>query len=173
MSKLKMDYNIYIREHELAEFPLFKKFIWLFLRSTFTIVLFFRLSTSRNFFLRLIAAPVYKLIRIITGVQIPRGTTIGGGLFLPHFGNIVLNAHGQYGINLVVFQGVTVGAKGNYSLVKGVPVIGNNVSISTNAIILGEVAIGDNTVIGAGAVVVKSIPKNSIAVGNPAKIIIQ
>lgn len=50
-------------------------------------------------------------------------------------------------------------------------VIENNVFIGTGAIILKGVNIGENSVIGAGAVVTKSFPKNSILAGNPAKII--
>ena len=49
--------------------------------------------------------------------------------------------------------------------------IGNNVSIGSNATILGGITIGDNSLIGAGAVVTKNIPKGSVVVGNPAKIL--
>lgn len=49
--------------------------------------------------------------------------------------------------------------------------IGKNVWVGANCIILQGVTIGDNSVIGAGSVVVKDIPENSIAVGNPAKVI--
>ena len=49
--------------------------------------------------------------------------------------------------------------------------IGRNVWIGTNSIILPGVSIGDNVIIGAGSVVTKSIPDNSIAVGNPCKVI--
>lgn len=49
--------------------------------------------------------------------------------------------------------------------------IGNNVWIGGNVVVLPGVTIGDNCVIGAGSVVVKDIPKNSIAVGNPCKVI--
>lgn len=49
--------------------------------------------------------------------------------------------------------------------------IGNNVWIGAGANILPGVTIGDNVTIGAGSVVNKSIPANSIAVGNPCKVI--
>lgn len=50
-------------------------------------------------------------------------------------------------------------------------VIGNNVFIYANSVVLPGVQIGDNVVIGAGSVVNKDIPSNSVAVGNPCKVI--
>lgn len=50
-------------------------------------------------------------------------------------------------------------------------VIGSNVWIGGGAIVLAGVTIGDNAVIGAGSVVTKDIPANSVAVGNPARVI--
>lgn len=49
--------------------------------------------------------------------------------------------------------------------------IGNNVFIGWQAVVLPGVTIGDNVIIGAGAVVKSSIPSNSVAVGNPARVI--
>lgn len=49
--------------------------------------------------------------------------------------------------------------------------IGNNVWIGSRALILKGVTIGDNSVIGAGSIVTRSIPPNSLAVGNPAKVV--
>jgi acetyltransferase-like isoleucine patch superfamily enzyme len=54
---------------------------------------------------------------------------------------------------------------------KGPIEIGNNVWIGANCVILPGVKIGSNVVIGAGSVVTKNIPDNSIAVGNPCKVI--
>jgi serine O-acetyltransferase len=50
-------------------------------------------------------------------------------------------------------------------------VIGNNVLICAGAIVLGNIVIGNNVTIGAGTVLTKSVPDNSVIVGNPAKII--
>ena len=54
---------------------------------------------------------------------------------------------------------------------KGAVVIGKNVWIGENVCILPDVIIGDNCIIGAGSIVTKSIPENSIAVGNPAQVV--
>lgn len=53
----------------------------------------------------------------------------------------------------------------------GIPTLGDNVSLGANVVIIGSVKIGNNVIIGAGSVVVKGIPDNSVAAGNPAKVI--
>ncbi len=50
-------------------------------------------------------------------------------------------------------------------------VVGNNVYIGNNVVLLPGVNIGNNVIIGAGAIVSKDIPDNSVAVGVPAKVI--
>ncbi|WP_118193893.1 sugar O-acetyltransferase [Albibacterium indicum] len=50
-------------------------------------------------------------------------------------------------------------------------VIGNNVWVGGNVVILPGITIGDNSIIGAGSVVTKNIPANVIAVGNPCKVV--
>jgi maltose O-acetyltransferase len=62
----------------------------------------------------------------------------------------------------------------NFNTVIAKPVrIGKNVTIYSRVIVLGGVRIGDNTVVGAGSVVVKDLPANCFAAGNPAKVIKQ
>ncbi|WP_189545318.1 sugar O-acetyltransferase [Streptomyces gelaticus] len=51
------------------------------------------------------------------------------------------------------------------------PIIGDNVWLGGGVIVCPGVTIGDNSVIGAGAVVVKDIPANAVAVGNPARVV--
>lgn len=62
----------------------------------------------------------------------------------------------------------------NFNIVKALPIIiEDNVWITMNSIILPGVTIGKNSIIGAGSIVTKSIPPNSLAAGNPAKVVKQ
>ena len=54
---------------------------------------------------------------------------------------------------------------------KGLPIIGDNVVIGTHAQIIGNVTIGNNSIVGAGAIVTRDVPDNVVVVGNPAKIL--
>ncbi|HBN7185673.1 TPA: serine acetyltransferase [Escherichia coli] len=105
-------------------------------------------------------------------VEISPLCSIGGGLFLPHPISIVIGAN-SIGENCTIFQNVTIGAK-TLDIVynRNVrPLIGNNVTISAGAVVVGPVAINDNVFLGANCVVVNSIESGVIVGGVPAKIL--
>lgn len=97
--------------------------------------------------------------------QISKTTVIGGGFVFAHPYATIINAE-IIGDNFSCLHCTTLGATS-----KGRPIVGNNVSLGANVVIIGNVKIGNNVTIGAGSVVVKDIPDNSVAVGNPAKVI--
>ena len=99
--------------------------------------------------------------------RIDASTKLGGGVLTGHPYSTILNAD-SIGENFYVNHLVTIGEVNGKR-----PTIGNNVSIFTGAIIIGNITIGNNCVIGAGSVVVKDVPDNSVVVGNPGKIIKQ
>lgn len=104
-----------------------------------------------------------------TAIQIPSATKIGKGFRIVHFGHIVINPNAIIGENFNIAQGVNIGnAEGKR---KGTPVIGNNVYVAANAVIVGDVKIGDDVFIAPNSFVNIDIPNGCIALGNPAQII--
>ena len=90
---------------------------------------------------------------------------IGGGFSLQHgFSTIV--AAKEIGKNCRIFQQVTVGYNGDEN-----PVIGDGVTITAGAIVIGDVCVGNNAVIGAGAVVVRDVPAGTTVAGVPARVL--
>ena len=96
---------------------------------------------------------------------IPASTKIGRGVCFAHPYSTILNAH-SIGDNFNCIHLTTIGKHNGKR-----PIIGNNVTLGANVSIIGDVEIGDNVVVGAGSVVVKSVPDNCIVAGVPAKII--
>lgn len=91
---------------------------------------------------------------------------IGKSLYFPHPNGIVIGKNCTIGDSCIIYQNVTLGQRnGKY------PIIGNNVVIYPSSIVLGDIIIGDNSIIGAGSIVIRNIPSNSKVAGNPARII--
>ncbi len=111
-----------------------------------------------------------KTIEITTGICLPAHCQVGSGLFISHFGGIMVNSGTKIGDNCNLSHGVTIGIKhgGNHA---GVPRIGNRVYVGPNAVIIGGIEIGDDAAVGAGAIVTKSVPPRAVVAGNPARII--
>jgi serine O-acetyltransferase len=126
-----------------------------------------RLSVIRKVF-SLIYKVLFKLIQIVTGIELPCEVELGKGFVIDHFGGIVISGYAKFGDHCRIRNGVVVGLKNLDDVVA--PVFGNNVDIGTGAKILGRIKVGNNVQIGANAVVITDIPDNAIAVGVPAQI---
>lgn len=111
---------------------------------------------------------LYKLVQILTGIELPCEAEIGRNFVIDHFGGIVISGHARFGDNCRIRNGVVVGLRRLDRPLA--PVIGNNVDIGAGAKLLGAITIGDNVAIGANAVVLADVPDNSIAVGVPARV---
>ncbi|WP_199708128.1 serine O-acetyltransferase [Algoriphagus lacus] len=104
------------------------------------------------------------------GIQIPHITKIGKGLFIGHYGAIVVSNEAVIGDNCNLAQGSTIG-RINKGPRKGAPKIGNRVWIGANAVLVGNISIGDNVLIAPLSFVNFDVPANSMVLGNPAQII--
>lgn len=111
---------------------------------------------------------LYKHYSLRIGVDMPIATTVGYGISFPHTYGIVINPATIIGDNVTILSGVTIGSNRRKS---GAAHIGNNVVLCAGCCIIGPVTIGDNSIIGANAVVVKDVPENSVVVGNPGRVI--
>ena len=107
------------------------------------------------------------LMRILYNCSLPSRATIGPGIILLHTGAIYIHPATKIGANCVIGAQVVIGQSKMDDT--RVPVIGNNVFIGAGAKIIGPITVGDNTIIGANAVVLKDTPKYSTMVGIPAK----
>jgi serine O-acetyltransferase len=109
---------------------------------------------------------LYLLVRICWGIEIPRAATIGGGLYIGHFGGINVSRRALLGRNCTLSQGVTIGVSGQGAK-RGAPVMGDDVYIGPGARVFGPIRIGDNVKIGPNAVVHEDIPANAVVVLEP------
>lgn len=112
---------------------------------------------------------LFKLVEWTCGITLPYTVKLGRRVRIWHHGGMILHA-ASIGDDVQVRQNTTLGiARTNEN--HRLPTIGNGVDIGCGACILGAVTVGDGSVIGANAVVVKDVPANSVAVGVPAKVI--
>lgn len=102
------------------------------------------------------------------GIELPWATSVGARLRIFHGTGIVVNGDSRIGNDVVLRQGVCIGARASTG---PSPTLGDRVQVGAGAIILGGVNIGDDVRIGAGAVVLADVPAGSVAVGNPARVV--
>lgn len=108
----------------------------------------------------------FKLIQVMTGIELPCEVEIGPGFVIDHFGGIVISGYTRFGARCRIRNGVTIGLKDPAH--PCAPEIGNDVDIGAGAKVLGRIRIGNRVLIGANAVVLCDVPDDSIAVGVPA-----
>lgn len=106
--------------------------------------------------------------RIVTGVEIHPAAKIGRRLVIDHGMGIVIGETAIIGDDVLIYHGVTLGAKSGTSG-KRHPTVGNNVVIGAQSTVLGDITIGDNASVGAGSVVTRDVANGATVVGNPAR----
>ncbi len=117
-----------------------------------------------------LARVVSQFSRTLTGIEIHPGATIGRRFFIDHGMGIVIGETSEIGDDVLMYQNVTLGGTGKEAG-KRHPTIGNAVVIGTGAKILGNIRIGDHVKVGAGSVVVRSVPNYSTVVGVPGRVV--
>jgi len=112
------------------------------------------------------------LMRGLTGIEIHPGATIGPQFFIDHGMGVVIGETAEVGRCVTLYHGVTLGGT---SLNKGKrhPTLEDHVVVGAGAKVLGAITIGAGSRVGANAVVVKSVPPNSVVVGVPGQVVMR
>ncbi len=103
---------------------------------------------------------ISQFSRLLTGIEIHPGATIGREFFIDHGYGVVIGETTVIGDNVFLYHQVTLGAR-KVQNGKRHPTLQNNVTIGTDAKILGPITVGENSIIGTGALILKDIPANS------------
>ena len=122
--------------------------------------------------IKLIARWLSHVDRFLTGIEIHPGAVIGEKLFIDHGMGVVIGETAIIGNNVTLYHGVTLGG---VSLDKGKrhPTIEDDVVIGAGGKVLGNITIGRGSRVGANAVVVHSVPPNSVVVGVPGQVMVR
>ena len=127
-----------------------------------------RLSTSQNKYLCKIMWGGQKHLGNKMGCEIG-WENVGPGLVLAHPYGITVNGGVKIGKDCTLFKGSTIGSvRGGKNA--GVPCLGDRVVVCCNAMVCGNIIIGNDVLIAAGAYVNFDVPDNSVVIGNPGKI---
>lgn len=118
--------------------------------------------------LRLAGRLLSQLSRFWTGIEIHPGAAIGRRFFIDHGMGVVIGETSEIGDDVLLYQGVVLGGT-THEKRKRHPTLGNNVVVGAGATLLGAITIGDGARVGAGSVVVQSVPPGATVVGIPGR----
>lgn len=118
-----------------------------------------------NFWARFVS----HISRFLTGIEIHPGAALGRRIVIDHGMGVVIGETAEIGDDVLIYMGVVLGGTALEN-VKRHPTIGDGVIIGSGAIILGPIHIGRGAKVGAGSVVVRSVPAGATVVGVPGRI---
>jgi len=124
------------------------------------------LYTKKMYFLSRLLS---QIMRFLTGVEIHPGAVIGKRLFIDHGMGVVIGETAEIGDDCIIYHGSTLGGTGKETG-KRHPTIGNNCLVGSGSKLLGPIIIGNNVKIGANAVVLVDVEDNVTVVGINRKI---
>ncbi|MFI7542819.1 serine O-acetyltransferase EpsC [Actinoplanes sp. NPDC049599] len=102
--------------------------------------------------------------RLLTGIEIHPGATIGRRLFIDHGAGVVIGQTARIGDDVTMYHRVTLGARGWWAdggTGRRHPTVGDRVVLGVGATVLGPVHIGDDARVGAHCLVVTDVPAGS------------
>lgn len=123
-----------------------------------------------NHNLKLLARWMAQVSRCITGIEIHPGAHLGPGFFIDHGMGVVIGETAEIGRDVTVYHGVTLGGT-SWQPGKRHPTLEDNVVVGAGAKVLGDIVVGAGARVGANAVVVKSVPPDSVVVGVPGQVV--
>jgi serine O-acetyltransferase len=109
--------------------------------------------------------------RFLTGIEIHPAARIGRRVVIDHGMGIVIGETASVGDGCILYKGVTLGGT-TLERRRRHPQVGKNVVMGTNAVLLGDIHVGDNARIGGGSVVVRDVPAEASVVGVPARVVV-
>ncbi|MET9888428.1 serine O-acetyltransferase EpsC [Streptomyces sp. NPDC006430] len=112
-----------------------------------------------------------QLARAVTGIEIHPGAVIGRRCFIDHGMGVVIGETAVLGDDVMLYHRVTLGGTGWWSdtgAAKRHPTVGDRVVLGVGATVLGPVHVGDDTVVGAHALVLRDVPAHSRVRAAPA-----
>ena len=107
--------------------------------------------------------------RMLTGIEIHPGAKLGKRVFIDHGSGVVIGETADVGDDVLIYMGVVLGGTA-LERVKRHPTVENDVVLGSGAIVLGPITIGNGAKVGAGSVVIRSVPPRATVVGVPARI---
>lgn len=177
LRKIPADIAVFCEQEFEGKYSLLGGFFRLLTVQGFIAVLVYRLGSAiyslpkgLSLPLRIMHHIFQKLVEITTGIMLPVGVEAGSGLYIGHFGGIIINGGVCIGAECKISHGVTIGAKGA-GRGSAVPTLGDQVYIGAGAVVIGDVHVGNRAIIGANAVVINDVPEGAIVGGVPARII--
>src|SRR6186713_3100413 len=108
--------------------------------------------------------------RLLTGIEIHPGATIGRRVFIDHGMGVVIGETAEIGDDCTLYHGVTLGGV-SWNQGKRHPTLGKGVVVGAGAKILGPFTVGDGAKVGSNSVVVKAVPPGATVVGIPARVV--
>jgi serine O-acetyltransferase len=108
--------------------------------------------------------------RFLTGIEIHPGAKIGRRCFIDHGMGVVIGETSEIGNDVTIYQGVTLGGTSTEPI-KRHPTIEDSVTLFSGAAVLGPVTVGRHSRVGAGSVLVTSVPQHSTVVGIPGRVV--